>query len=262
AGLLGAALTVSANAAAVVPNASFTFANFPASVNTGDITSTTTSLVAGGPDPSITKFTDPFLGNPDNFCAVAGGGCTGPHPPGFLLADFSIVNIQNPNLPVGNKLPTPIAELVQAVSGGAIEAEAEFDYTSVSTTGLAPTTSSSEGMLQLAFLGTFAGDSNSVYATGQSADMTLSCLQPTFGAPLACDGAIDTPSAMLPPAPLPEPASTAFLGATLFGFAALRRRRYSFKSRRALPFSSFSVSSGDKGSVLVHSVPGGFSTNG
>lgn len=258
-GLLGAALTVSANAAPVPPNGSFAFA-IPATVDTGDITSATTTLVAGGPVPSITAFTDPFLGNPDNFCGAAGGGCTGSHPPGFLFADSSAVNIQAPNLPVGNQLPASFAELVQAISGGAVEAV--FGYTSISTTELVPTTSSSAGMLQLAFFGTFAGDTSSVYTTGQSDDMTISCVQPALGAPLGCGGVIDTPAVVLPPAPLPEPASTALLGAALFGFAALRRRRYSLSSRRALPFNSFSVSSGDKGSVLVHSVPGGLSTNG
>ena len=35
----------------------------------------------------------------------------------------------------------------------------------------------------------------------------------------------------------------------------------SLSRRRALPFSSFSVSSGPSGSVLSHSVPGGFSAN-
>ena len=117
AGLLGAALTVSANAAPVPPNGSFAF-GIPATVDTGDITSATTTLVAGGPVPSITAFTDPFLGNPDNFCGAAGGGCTGSHPPGFLFADSSAVNIQAPNLPVGNQLPASFAELVQAISGG------------------------------------------------------------------------------------------------------------------------------------------------
>jgi hypothetical protein len=36
----------------------------------------------------------------------------------------------------------------------------------------------------------------------------------------------------------------------------------SLSKRRALPFSSFSVSSGPSGSVFSHSVPGGFSANG
>ena len=40
------------------------------------------------------------------------------------------------------------------------------------------------------------------------------------------------------------------------------RTRYSFSRRRALPFSSFSRSSAHSGRVLIHSAPGGFSTNG
>jgi hypothetical protein len=211
-----------ANAAAVAPNGSFAFP-VPASADTGDITSATTSLIAGGPTPSIGGFTDPFLGSPDNFCGAAGGGCTGSHPPGFLFGDLTAVNIQAPNLPVGNKSPISFGEAVQAITGG--DNEAEFDYTSVFTAELVPTTSSSAGMLQLAFLGTFAGDTNSVYTTGQSADMTLRCIQPTPGGPLGCGGTIDTPAVTLPPAPIPEPGSLLLMGAVSFAFLALRRWR-------------------------------------
>ena len=219
---MAAALAGRANAAPVSPNGSFSFP-VPAAVNSGDISSATTALVVGGPTPSITAFTDPFLGNPDNFCGAAGGGCTGPHPPGFLFADSSALNIQAPNLPVGSKVPVPFAEAAQAITGGF--EEAEFDFTSVSTAKLIPTTANSVGMLQLAFLGTFAGDTNSVYTTGQSADMTITCIQPSPGAALGCGGVIDTPAAAPSPAPAPEPASLALSGPALFGFGALRRRR-------------------------------------
>ena len=40
------------------------------------------------------------------------------------------------------------------------------------------------------------------------------------------------------------------------------RHLQSLSRRRALPFSSFSVSSGPSGNVFSHSVPGGFSANG
>ena len=100
-----AAMTVPANAT-VIPNGSFDF-SWPAgnSVDTGDIASTTTLLSLSTAFPgvgSVTSFVDPFLGNPNNFCGEAAGGCTAAHAPGFLFPLFSSLELSNLTLPVGN----------------------------------------------------------------------------------------------------------------------------------------------------------------
>src|SRR5271170_2389137 len=96
--LLGVTTAVPANAT-VAPNGSFGFSWLAGnSVNTGDIASTTTSLSLSTAFPgvgTITSFVDPFLGNPNNFCGTAGGGCTAAHPPGFLFAGFSSLELSN-----------------------------------------------------------------------------------------------------------------------------------------------------------------------
>src|SRR5277367_2367943 len=88
----GAVITVPANAT-VAPSGSFGFSWLADnSVNTGDIASTTTSLSLSTASPgvgTITSFVDPFLGNPNNFCGEAGGGCKAANPPGFLFPGFS-----------------------------------------------------------------------------------------------------------------------------------------------------------------------------
>ena len=53
-----------------------------------------------------------------------------------------------------------------------------------------------------------------------------------------------------------------FTGAVPYApFPAIHKLQ-SLSRRRALPFSSFSVSSGPSGNVFSHSVPGRFSANG
>jgi hypothetical protein len=82
---VGAVITVPANAT-VAPNGSFSFSWLAGnSVNTDNIASTTTSLSLSTAFPgvgTITSFVDPFLGNPNNFCGEAAGGCTAEHAPG------------------------------------------------------------------------------------------------------------------------------------------------------------------------------------
>jgi hypothetical protein len=137
------------------------------------------------------------------------------------------VELTNLSLPVGNTSPVPISETATTFTmlGAPAETlEADFDYTSIFTAALTPTTSTSVGSLTLDFAGTFASDNSNQYTLGQSADMSLTCTQPTLGAAITCNGTIDTP---LAPPTVPEPASLILLGSALFGFGVFRQRKRS-----------------------------------
>jgi hypothetical protein len=224
--LVGAAITVPANAAPVAPNGFFSF-SFPGpnSVDTGNITLQTASVSLGlGPSGGapITSFGDPFVGNPNNFCGAAGAGCTDAHPPGFLFPNLSIVTLSNVNLPVSSAIsPTPIAETAVARTdfgqlGGVLEVD--FDFTSIFTQVR------SDNSFVLSLLGTVDGSFQNDYTSGQDAHMAIICTQSGLG-PIDCTGDISTFSAVLGgPAAVPEPTSLAVLGSTLFGFNIFRRR--------------------------------------
>src|ERR1700674_5322271 len=97
--LIGAMVAYPAHAA-VVPNGSESLSiSGLNTVNTGDISSSTTSLTLGS-IISVGSFADPFLGNVNNFCAVAGNGCTAPHAPGYLKVG-DVVTFSLLTFPVG-----------------------------------------------------------------------------------------------------------------------------------------------------------------
>jgi hypothetical protein len=77
------------------------------------------------------------------------------------------------------------------------------------------------GFINSEYFGTIT-NGGGVFNTGTAITMSETCTQPTIGGAV---GKITCTDALLSSAQIPEPASLAILGASLFGFGLLRRRR-------------------------------------
>jgi len=215
--LIGALAAQPAHAL-VAPNGSESMAILGLNTtNTGNnITAATTLLTLSGPI-LLGSFLDPFLGNPNNFCAAAGGGCTAAHAPGFLhVGDVIAMSLMA--FPVGGGVHA-VVEHVTITDGANV---VDFDFNVEFTATLTPSTDNSAGTITVDLLGIFASDSTGQYQLGGTADMSITCTQASLGAAIGCGGSIETPATIIL---TPAPASLLLLGAALAGLGLVQIRR-------------------------------------
>ena len=157
-------------------------------------------------------FTDPFLGNPNNFCGASGFGCDAANAPGYL-AHGDPVGQGKSTFPVDF---TGAFDTVVAAFTGINTVT--FGFTSITTSMLV------NGALNLDLNGTFLHDSTGDYLMGQAAHLSIGCTQAQPGGSITCLKSISSPPAEIP-GTIPEPASLALLGSALLGFGVLSPRR-------------------------------------